>query len=88
VRSDAVRVDVLARRGVGKRASVTVVRIGEQTLLLGVTDQSVRLLTSVEAPDPELPVIERVQPAMRAVDGTAALRPSFLEALREKTVRR
>src|SRR5919109_3870180 len=51
IRADAIRVDVLARRGLGKRASVTVVQIGGQGLVLGVTDQTVRLLGSIDLPE-------------------------------------
>ncbi len=44
---------VLARQGVGSKASVVVVETGGQRLLLGVTEQSVTVLSTSDAPAPE-----------------------------------
>ncbi|MHA7264735.1 FliO/MopB family protein [Arthrobacter sp. TMN-37] len=44
---------VLARQGVGSKAAVVVVETGGQRLLLGVTEQSVTLLSTSDAPAPQ-----------------------------------
>jgi flagellar biogenesis protein FliO len=41
-------VEVIARRGLAKNASVAVVRAGGKTLVLGVTDQRVTMLTEAD----------------------------------------
>lgn len=43
-------VDVLARRVLTRNASVAVVRAGGKTLILGVTDQQVTMLTEADIP--------------------------------------
>ena len=92
----AAPIDVLARRGLSKGASVAVVRAGGRTMVLGVTDASVTLLGEVDPTD------EAADSAgLTAADPggphppTAAggLRPllaqkSLVDALRELTVRR
>lgn len=54
-------VDLLARRALTRNASVAVVRAGGRTLVLGVTDQHVTMLTEAD-PDPEAdPAVDCVQ---------------------------
>jgi flagellar biogenesis protein FliO len=43
------RLEVLARQPLGKTASVAVVRVAGRTLLIGVTDTAVQLLSEVDA---------------------------------------
>jgi flagellar protein FliO/FliZ len=43
------RLEVLARQSLGKNASVAVVRVGNRTLIVGVTDMAVQLLSEVDA---------------------------------------
>jgi flagellar protein FliO/FliZ len=43
------RLEVLARQSLGKNASVAVVRVGDRTLIVGVTDMNVQLLSEVDA---------------------------------------
>jgi flagellar protein FliO/FliZ len=97
------RVEMLARQTVGRNASVAVVRVGERALVLGVTEHSVTVLTEGEAHafDPPEPVV--VGPVSRfsgmgskaqrtalsgSPDGSGPTRKSFIEALREMTIRR
>ena len=81
-------IELLARRGLTKGASVAVVRAGGRTLLLGVTDAQITLLGEsddlVPAPGPGGPA-----PGDLGGPGPAgtSLR-STLESLRERTVRR
>jgi flagellar protein FliO/FliZ len=50
-------VEVVARQGIGGKASVVVVDIDGERLVLGVAEQGVTLLTSGEAPAPELTIV-------------------------------
>lgn len=43
------RLEVIARQQLGKTASVAVVRVADRTLLLGVTDSAVQLLSEMDA---------------------------------------
>ena len=74
-------VQVVTRQPLGRNASVTVVRTGGRTLVLGVTEQSINVLAEVDAaefePDPAVQAGPRPTP-----------RPTLLDLLRERTVRR
>lgn len=50
-------VEVVARQGIGGKASVVVVDVEGERLVLGVTEQGVSLLTSGAAPAPELAIV-------------------------------
>src|SRR5919108_5419661 len=81
------RLEVLARHAMGRSSSVAVVRAGGRTLLLGVTEHQIRVLSEV---DPE-PVAQSVSVALdeppAAGDGGPAW-TALVAALRERTVRR
>lgn len=82
-------VEVVARRGLSRGASVTVVRLGSRTLVLGVTDHQVSLLTEIDPAELQTPADEIV--ATPGAPGTAAGAMPWkdvLEQLRDKTVRR
>lgn len=53
-------IEVLARRQLGRSASVQVVRVGGQTFVLGVGDSGVRVLTQVPAAEVEEEVFDPV----------------------------
>lgn len=64
-------VEVVGRQGIGGKASVVVVDVEGERLVLGVSEQGVSLLTSGLAPAPELtivtgPVVLPVRPAPSA----------------------
>jgi len=98
----AQRVEMLGRQPVGRNATVAIVRVGDKALVLGVTEHSVTVLTEgdVHAFDPPEPVVvgpvSRFGPFGSRAHGTVlsgsvssgSTRKSFVEALREKTVRR
>ena len=76
-------VEVIGRTSLGRNSSVTVVRMGERCFALGVTDQTINLLTEVDID---------LTPAPPPPAGTQVVetRPSWrelVESLREKTVR-
>ena len=90
-RGKAAPIEVLARQGLGRSASVAVVRAGGKTLLLGVTETNVNVLGEAD----ELGFIEEDRPGAEwtALPGDGAIRPSWtwkamLDAARERTVRR
>lgn len=83
-----VQVEVLSRRALGRGSALHVVRVGEQVLVLGVTDQHVSLLREL---DPQ--VLEVVEPEQEAPVAAApvaaptvavapAAAPDFAAALR------
>lgn len=83
-----VQVEVLSRRALGRGSALHVVRVGEQVLVLGVTDQHVSLLREL---DPQvLEVVEPEQEAPAVAAPTAAptvavapaAAPDFAAALR------
>lgn len=80
---------VLARQPLGRNASVAVVRVGERALVIGVTEQSVTLLGESDAasfaPDVDEPGTALSEAAATPPQRT---RTSFVDALRELTVRR
>lgn len=61
-------IEVVGRTGIGGKASVVVVDVEGERLVLGVTEHGVSLLTSGEAPAPELTIVTGpVQLPVRAV---------------------
>jgi flagellar biogenesis protein FliO len=84
-----VEVEVLARKTLGRNASVAVVRAGGKGMVIGVTDHQVTLLSEAELEELELE-IEDVQRTGVLSVGTGATTPwkTMLEGLRDRTVRR
>ena len=81
-------VEVLARAGLGRRSSVSVIRTGRRTLVVGVTDAAVNLLADL---DPEEMLELETEAERTRPPGGARPLPSwtgFLATLRERTVRR
>lgn len=64
--------EVLARQPLGKSAGVAVLRVGDRTVLLGVTDQRVELLGEVTLPGP---------PVRQVKDGHVTRTPVPLDEL-------
>lgn len=60
-RRQAAVLTVVGRQALGPKASVAVVDVGDQRLVLGVSEAGVTLLTSMQAPEPETePAVETV----------------------------
>ncbi|MBT2501081.1 flagellar biosynthetic protein FliO [Curtobacterium sp. ISL-83] len=71
----AASVEVVGRRGLGGKASVVVVDVEGERLVLGVSEHGVTLLTSGQAPAPELTIVTGpVQLPVRAVPSADAFR--------------
>lgn len=93
-------VDVIARRGLSRNASVVVVRAGGKTLVLGVTDQQITMLAEADPivlDEPLVAEYPNVHPEAQWTElpltaGAGARGGSpwkmALESLRERTVRR
>ncbi len=67
------RFSVVARQALGRTAGVAVVRVGDQALVLGVTEQSVRLLaqaplTDLTGPAPQ-PALQLREPVLTGPGG-------------------
>ncbi|WP_267422013.1 MULTISPECIES: FliO/MopB family protein [unclassified Curtobacterium] len=71
-------IEVVGRTGIGGKASVVVVDVEGERLVLGVTEHGVSLLTSGEAPAPELTIV--TGPVQLPVRAAAAPTPSTTAA--------
>jgi flagellar protein FliO/FliZ len=60
----AAAVEVLARQSLTRASSLTVVRIGERALVLGVTEQQVTLLSEADVASLAAPVPAAILPAV------------------------
>jgi flagellar biosynthetic protein FliO len=91
--------EVIARQSLSRTASLQVVRVGERTLVLGVTEQSVSYLTEADG-DELRPTIDVRAGARRDGSGaewtmppgsenerSGSTRTSFLDVLRDRTTR-
>jgi flagellar protein FliO/FliZ len=85
-----VDVEVLARKPLGRNASVAVVRAGGKSMVLGVTENNVTLLGDADLDDfDELDDLEAHGTGFpRASNGAASPWKTMLEGLRDRTVRR
>ena len=88
------QLDVVARQPLGKSASVAVVRVGDRTMLIGITEASVQLLSEVDSAlfDETETTGELAELAAAATPparaGAARSTVSVMDLLRERTVRR
>ncbi|QQR99539.1 MAG: flagellar biosynthetic protein FliO [Austwickia sp.] len=87
----SVPITVLARQALGRHAGLSVVQVGEDILVLGVTDGEVTLLSRMDPaalPDPapqDLARPDRDDAATPAVAGPLSSGTSFATALRHAT---
>ncbi|HET9442525.1 MAG TPA: flagellar biosynthetic protein FliO [Acidimicrobiales bacterium] len=82
-------IEIVARHGLSRNASIAVVRAGGKALVLGVTDTAVRVLAEADAAALEQPPDD--DRTSHPGDGAAApLRTwkDLIESVRERTVRR
>jgi flagellar protein FliO/FliZ len=64
-------VRLLGRQSVGRSASVAVIGVGERVLVVGVTENGVRLLTELDAEEVDVPL--PVEATTATTQGTPAL---------------
>ena len=82
-------VEVVARHGLSRGASITVVRLGDRGLVLGVTDHQVTLLTEIDPAELEAPPDEQAAgPPAPGIGAGSLPWKVAIEQLRERTVRR
>jgi flagellar protein FliO/FliZ len=82
-------VEVLARKPLGRNASVAIVRAGSRAMVVGVTEANVTLLCDTDLDDLELEEPEAQGTGLpRDDDGAKPPWMTMLEGLRDRTVRR
>jgi flagellar biosynthetic protein FliO len=90
LRRRAVPMEVIARHGLSRSSSVTVLRVGGRALVIGVTEHQVSLLTEIDPAELEAPP-ESPDAAAGPGPGIGAGALPWkvaLEQLRERTIRR
>jgi flagellar protein FliO/FliZ len=81
------QIELIARRPLGRNSSVAVVRVGDRSLVLGVTEQQVTNLGEVELD--EIDVIEdNTRTVSSGPSGPASAWTTMLEQMRNRTARR
>ena len=73
-RRPAAVLTVVGRQGLGPKASVAVVDVGDQRLVLGVSEAGVTLLTSMQAPAVETETVETVEVVGAAAPTTSLVK--------------
>ncbi len=58
-RASGERLEVIERKPLSRNSSIAIVRVGNETLAVGITENSVSLLGPADVPDLELPVVEQ-----------------------------
>ena len=87
-RGPGVRIDIIARRTLGRNSSIAVVRAGDQGLIVGVTDQQVTKLADADLSDIDLGNAEgQWTAAPQGPDGPTPSWKAMLEMLRDRTAR-
>jgi flagellar protein FliO/FliZ len=83
-------VEVLARKPLGRNASIAIVRAGPKAMVLGITENNVTMLTEadVRVIDLEEPEVQRTALPRAAIAGASPTWKTMLEGLRDRTVRR
>jgi flagellar biogenesis protein FliO len=96
-------VEIVAKQGVSKTGSITVVRVGGKELVLGVTDSNISLLTEIDTVDlgfaqttsalddqghMQLEIQGTGTPRNEASASSSSTRKGLLEQVRELTVRK
>ncbi len=79
--------ELLARRPLGRNASIAVVRVGDRSLVVGVTDHQVTKLGDVEITDIDLDE-DNNWTVSSGANGPATAWKTMLEQMRNRTARR
>jgi flagellar biosynthetic protein FliO len=87
-RGPGVQIDIVARRTLGRNASIAVVRAGDQAMILGVTDQHVTKLADADLDAIDLGSAEGQWTApTQGPDGPTPSWKAMLDQMRERTAR-
>ena len=81
------QLELLSRRPLGRNASIAVVRVGDQSFLLGVTDHQVTKLGDVETTNIDLNEDDTWTESSGAL-GSGSAWKTMLEQMRNRTARR
>jgi flagellar protein FliO/FliZ len=82
-------VEVLDRKPLGRNASIAVVRAGTKSIVLGVTDSTVTMLTETELDEIDIEDLAAPRTGRTLdADGSSPTWKAALERLRDRTVRR
>jgi flagellar biogenesis protein FliO len=83
-----VQVEVLARRGFNRNASIAVVRVGDRSMVVGVTDHYITKLDDVDIETIELNEASTTWTVPPGVPVPTSPWKTMLDQMRAKTVRR
>jgi flagellar biogenesis protein FliO len=83
-------VEVLARKPLGRNASIAIVRAGAKSMVLGITETSVTMLTEADVRVIDLEEMEDQRTVLprAALNGASPPWKTMLEGLRDRTARR
>jgi flagellar biosynthetic protein FliO len=82
-------VDLVARRALGRNAAIAVVRVGERSMVIGITDHQVTNLGEVDLTDDDIDVNEgNTWTVSSGANGPASTWKTMLEQMRNRTARR
>ncbi|MDP1793339.1 MAG: flagellar biosynthetic protein FliO [Acidimicrobiales bacterium] len=100
-RHEGAVIQVIGRQSIGRNADVTVVTLGERTLVLGVTEHNVSMVAELDPEEMVTREVIDIPPAMVAAVASPLAIPArtqaqasvpswrdLLESMRERTVRR
>jgi len=84
------QVDLVARRALGRNAAIAVVRVGERSMVVGITDHQVTNLGDVELlPGDDIDVSEgNTWTVSSGATGSTSAWKTMLEQMRNRTARR
>lgn len=82
-RHDGAVIQVIGRQSIGRNADVTVVSLGERTLVLGVTEHNVSMVAELEPEEMETREVIEIAPA--AIAAAAAASPALPRAIPART---
>ena len=88
-RRPGVHIDVIARRTLGKNASIAIVRAADQAMIVGVTDNQITKLGDADLAQIDLATAEgQWTAASQGPDGPTPSWKAMLDQLRDRTARR
>lgn len=78
-------IGIVARRSVGRKASLLLVEVGDQTLLIGATEHSISTLATGDDLTPEITIDELADTDVKAAGFSGALGDAMRRQFRTKS---